>query len=112
MDKNKIQKRMFALDEASLALSKNVNSQNNRFWCYKNTCAVYKIPLSDHKVRVCCTVSAHKIIVSAFFEEINSNHNIKLILTTIIQGINKRRESIGHSTFFARTEGQFLKRNY
>lgn len=36
VDKNKMQKLTFALDEAWLTLSRNVSSQCNRWWCYKS----------------------------------------------------------------------------
>jgi hypothetical protein len=84
---------MFALDEACLTLSRNLNSQNNRWWCYKNPCAVYKIPLSDDRVRVYCAVSAHKIIGPAFFEEINSNHSIQLILTPLFRELTEEEKA-------------------
>jgi hypothetical protein len=44
-------------------------------------------------------------------KETNSNHYIKSTMTPIIQGINTNTENVGKSTFFARTERQYWKRN-
>jgi hypothetical protein len=51
-DKNKIHKLLFLLDEIWFTLSKHVNSQNNRHWCFKNLLAVHDISLFDLRVRV------------------------------------------------------------
>jgi hypothetical protein len=78
--------------------------------------AVIKIPMQFTESlyltseSFCCAVSAHKVIGPAFFEEIRSNHNVKLILTPLFRELTGE-EKTGQSTFFARIEGQFLKRN-
>jgi hypothetical protein len=48
----------------------------------------------------------HKITGPLFFEETNSNRYVQLILAPLFRELKGRRENIGHSTFFARIEGQ------
>jgi hypothetical protein len=48
-------------------------------------CTVHDNPLHDLKVRIWCAVSLHKIVGLVFFEEANSYHHIKLILTPLFR---------------------------
>ena len=93
LDKNKIWKLVFFLDEAWFTLSTNIHSQSNKYWCYGNSSKVHEVPLYDRKVRiwVWCALSMHKI-TGPFFSQRNKFQPIHSINSgTLIQGIKRKK---------------------
>jgi hypothetical protein len=88
---------VFFIDETLFPLCRSIISQCNINSCSNNPHAVK----CDLEVRVCCAVSAPKIIGSVFCKEMNSGH--------FVQRINRRKEHVGQATFLARTGGKFQR---
>jgi hypothetical protein len=54
LDRNKLQELVFFLVEAYFPSCGNVNSQNERHWCYENAHEVYEVPLHALTIRKWC----------------------------------------------------------
>jgi hypothetical protein len=72
---------VFYFDKTWFTLSGYTNGQNNRYWSTENPHAVHEEPVQDVKVRVCCMISAWRIIGTIFLDEtVNSEYYVRLIL--------------------------------
>lgn len=85
LNKNNVLLFVFVVGEEYFTLSSNVNTQSNRWWCYKNPEAVREVSCTSPPSAVC----GHKVVRPMFFKEANSNHRVKLLLAHLFRELTE-----------------------
>jgi hypothetical protein len=66
--------------EARFYLQGYINTQNNRYWNSQNSHLTHAVQLHPLKVGLWCAVSARRIVVPVFYQKINCERYVQVIL--------------------------------
>jgi hypothetical protein len=73
-----------------------LRKRNNTYWSTENSHAVHEVPYHDLKVWVWCEIGARMIIGPDFQGTVNSERDVRLILSSFFEQMTDKEKSHGH----------------